>query len=428
MRGNLHGILHSILPRASTLLSLALACALLLTAAIPAHGIERRRDQYPKEPAYFILPFPFNLPGIGSGIAVTGLAANIGGSNADVFGILITGDVSGNILTLEELHLIEETLIFRVSRQDINSAFINSYDSRGIDSDPDSFNLLEISQADSLGAEVCLCLFNRRLQLSFGFEKDEFRLASIRDSDGNLIQEFTDREIQKSTTRRVELVLDFTDDWEDPRKGVRLSAERRLSPPDDTDDPDFSVTDISLNLYIPVGRVSTFVVNYFQSDATVERQGETDPTALEADLGITCDPGDVDCEEAVRRLIEQAVAANTYGTATSLGGGFSRLRSYPQGRFQGAHTVFYGAEFRWNITDESTPFNYFIWKDVRTNVQMAFFAETGSVAETRDALDKFKSSYGVGLRVISASGFVYRADLADGDEGTEFVLIFGYPF
>ena len=85
-------------------------------------------------------------------------------------------------------------------------------------------------------------------------------------------------------------------------------------------------------------------------------------------------------------------------------------------------------EFRWNLTEEATPFDYFIWKDVRTNLQVAFFAETGSVAETRDGLDKFKSSYGAGFRLISASGFVYRADLATGDEGTEFVLIFGYPF
>ena len=50
------------------------------------------------------------------------------------------------------------------------------------------------------------------------------------------------------------------------------------------------------------------------------------------------------------------------------------------------------------------------------------------MAESRSGLEKFKSSYGLGIRLISASGFVYRADLAAGDEGTETVIIFGYPF
>jgi outer membrane translocation and assembly module TamA len=76
-----------------------------------------------------------------------------------------------------------------------------------------------------------------------------------------------------------------------------------------------------------------------------------------------------------------------------------------------------------------TPFDYFIWKDVRTSVQLAFFAETGSVEDLRSELgDTFRSSYGMGLRLISGSGFVYRLDIATGDEETETIVIFGYPF
>lgn len=418
------------MPRADArlIVLLGLVCALLLTTAAPADAIERRRNQFPKEPAFMLLPFPFNLPGIGTGIAFTGLAANIGGSNADAFGIIVTGDISGNFVTLEELHLIKEALVLGLGRREINKALINNYESRGMNSNPDNFNLLEISQADAQNAELCLCLFERRFELTAAIEVEKFRFSSIRDSNGVLIEEFTDSEPQKSTTRSIGLLLDFTDDRQDPRKGVRLEIERRTTPPDDLDEPDFFVTDFSASFYIPVGMISTVVLNYFQSDATVERQGETDPAVLEADLGLTCDSGDTKCDEAVQRLVSQAVAANTYGTASSLGGGFSRLRSYPQGRFKGAHALYYGLEFRWNLTDESTPFDYFIWKDVRTALQVAFFAETGSVAETRDGLTKFKSSYGTGFRLVSASGFVYRADLATGDEGTEFVVIFGYPF
>lgn len=75
------------------------------------------------------------------------------------------------------------------------------------------------------------------------------------------------------------------------------------------------------------------------------------------------------------------------------------------------------------------PFDYWIWKDICTGVQAAFFYETGTVAGRRDELgDRYRSSYGTGLRLISASGFVYRADLAAGDEGSEVVVIFNYPF
>ncbi|MGA0158951.1 MAG: hypothetical protein ACO3NG_10880, partial [bacterium] len=39
-----------------------------------------------------------------------------------------------------------------------------------------------------------------------------------------------------------------------------------------------------------------------------------------------------------------------------------------------------------------------------------------------------KSSYGTGFRLVNASGNIYRADLASGDEGTNFTLIIQYPW
>ncbi len=82
------------------------------------------------------------------------------------------------------------------------------------------------------------------------------------------------------------------------------------------------------------------------------------------------------------------LAENTFGTATQLGG-FSRLRSYSQGRYKGAHTLFYGTEIRWNLTDESTPYNIFVMKDVRTAVQVAAFYEIGSTADLRSDSERF---------------------------------------
>ena len=91
--------------------------------------------------------------------------------------------------------------------------------------------------------------------------------------------------------------------------------------------------------------------------------------------------------------------------------------------------AFVGVEYRWNMVDENTPFNYLFWKDVRTGKQIAFFAEAGSVAETSAELwDEYRDTVGVGFRLVTASGSVYRADIAYGDEGTELAVFFFYPW
>jgi hypothetical protein len=204
---------------------------------------------------------------------------------------------------------------------------------------------------------------------------------------------------------------------------VRVSATRRDTPNDDLNEAEFFVWDYSATIYFPVGKISTLALHYFQSDAEVTRKGVTDRTAIEQEFGVTCN-GEPVCESLIDLFVDQ----RTNGTSTDLGGD-ERLRSYPGGRFSGAHTVFYALEFRWNLSEEVAPFDYFIWKDVRTGLQLAFFAETGSVGETRDEVgDSFKSTFGMGFRLVSASGFVYRADIAGGNEGTELSVIFNYPF
>lgn len=89
----------------------------------------------------------------------------------------------------------------------------------------------------------------------------------------------------------------------------------------------------------------------------------------------------------------------------------------------------FGAEVRWNLTDESTPFDIYVMKDIRTSVQVALFYEIGSAADSRGELWKlYRQSYGSGLRVVTASGLVYRFDLAAGDEGAQPSVFFQYPW
>ena len=407
------------------------ACALavlMMLVALPAMALDRRRAQFQTEPSYLILPFPYSLPGIGDGIAWTGLLGNAFGTHADAYGIIITGDASGQIIGVQEIHLLPELLILDVNYQNINRAVVNSYQTRGMDSSGDDYKLIEVNQADYTSGELRLTLFERRFELAIGAETVKTAVVSIRDADGNLIQELAEPYRQESSSRSLRTLIDYTDDFEDPRRGVRFGVRVSESPPKSTDDPDYRVWDYALNGYIPIGRISTLLLSYFQSDAQVLRPGNTDPAAIKADLGLNCAPTDTACLDAEAQLVQEQIDGRSHGTSTSLGGE-NRLRAYPGGRYSGAHTVFVGTEFRWNLTEEVTPFDYFIWKDVRTNIQIAFFAETGSVGETRDEVgDIWRSAYGVGLRMVSASGFVYRADVATGHEGTEVSVIFGYPY
>ena len=66
---------------------------------------------------------------------------------------------------------------------------------------------------------------------------------------------------------------------------------------------------------------------------------------------------------------------------------------------------------------------------MRTGIQAAFFAEAGTVAEVSSELwQKVRYSVGAGMRLITGSGGVYRAEVATGDEGAEVIIIFDYPW
>ncbi|MEA3383693.1 MAG: hypothetical protein U9Q20_03330 [Campylobacterota bacterium] len=68
-------------------------------------------------------------------------------------------------------------------------------------------------------------------------------------------------------------------------------------------------------------------------------------------------------------------------------------------------------------------------RDIRTTVQTAFFYERGSVAESVSNLgSNEKSSYGMGIRMVTGSGLVYRLDMATGDEDYIVTLIINYPW
>ncbi len=418
-----------------TVILIALSLALLaasIAAAAPATDSsflpDRRKDQFQKSYGYALFPYPYSLPGIGSGVGLVGGAMNVAGTYTDVYGIVFTGDVQGSALGVADIHLIPRTLILDLGRGALSEATVQNYSTRGMNSDKNDYSLIEMGDTDYYGGRLTATFFDRRFEVYGAYYEGGGKLKSIRDKDGTVIVTAQDAPRERGHTTLVGTRLDLTDDYADPRRGFRIDVTRSQSPARDSG-PDFYVMDYNTTAYVPIGRRSTWAVNFLRSDAVVLHKGETDPAKLQQEQGLDCSTiTDPTKQKFCDEVIANTIANNTYGTATSLGG-FSRLRGYSQGRFKGAHTEFFGTEVRWNLTDERTPFNIFVMKDVRTSVQVALFYETGSTADLRSDLGAtWRDDYGFGLRMVTASGVVFRGDLGFGREGASPAIFIGYPW
>lgn len=390
---------------------------------------DRRKNQFPDESAYLLVPLPYSMPGIGDGAFLMGNFSNIANTTTDVLLIKVVGDAEGLVYQLDELPIIPRHLYLKYYEHDIDRAAVNQYDLRGMESTAQNdYTILDISLAKSRQVDITFSYFDRRLNLIYSNIENEYRLSAIRDYDGNLITQLDEPYSDTTTSEQYSFSLDFTDDYLDPRKGFRFSMSYMDHPAHDIEDPDFFVIDYKALTYLPMGKDNTLVLNYYQSDAHIRTTGDTDPGNIRSELGLNCDISDDECLQTEQLLVDNLINERSLGTATNLGG-LERLRAYPDDRFKGAHMAFIGAEFRLNFIQEATPFNYLIWKDVRTGYQLAFFAEAGTVAErSSEKWNERRYSFGTGFRLLTASGSVYRADIAVGDEDVEVAVFFFYPW
>ncbi len=401
---------------------LIVVIALSMIGSVDASIVpDRRKSQFATEPAYAFFPYPYSLPGIGSGLGLVGGAMNINDTTTDAYGMIFSGDVKGLAAGVADLHIVPKALIIDFGYSGLSAATIQNYSQRGMNTNKNDYTNIELGDTTYYGSRLTATFFDRRFEFYGAYYQGSSQVKSIREPDGNVITVANNAQVNRGHVNIFGTRLDLTDDYSDPRRGFRIDVSRSLTPPDDSG-PDYYVQDINVTAYVPLSRWSTWAFNYYKSDAVVQREGDTVFSSVEGRLGLTCT--DQKCID----FVNNTIANNRYGTASSLGG-FSRLRSYPNMRFKGAHTEFYGTEVRWNLTDEATPFDIFVMKDVRTSWQIAAFYDIGSTADIRSEVgDTWRSSYGAGLRVVTASGVVFRADLAAGREGLEPNIFIGYPW
>ena len=412
-----------------SLLSWCLALVLLSgSVSAQADNIfpERRKNQFPDSNAHLVVPLPYSYPGIGNGFFLMGNFSNVY-ETADILAMFVTGDASGSILQFDEVPIVSERLFIKYYYQNINKAQVNQYDVRGMaGTSKNEFTLMDVSLARNKVAEFTLTFFDRRLNFLYQHSDNEYGVKAIRDYQGNLITALDYH--GKESTNTFGVAIDLTDDYMDPLKGIAFNLRYQDQPRSTANDPSFYVMTYNLSVYTPMREADTLVLNYFQSDARVTTVGNIDPAAIRQELGFNCAPLDAACLQSEQKLVDSFINMRTNGSSASLGGK-DRLRSYPQGRFNGGHTAFIGVEYRLNFKQEVKPFDYMFWKDVRTGLQVAFFGEMGSVSEKAvDLWKQHRVSYGVGLRLVAASGAVYRADLANGGEGSELTMMFAYPW
>ncbi len=401
---------------------------LICTSQLYSFDIERRKDQYNYTPGYFAVPAPYSIPGIGEGLALVGMANNVYDSQTDFIGDIILGDVEGYGLGVMDWYVVDKHLKIDIFREGLKEASFQSHSSRGMGSDKEDYINVTVTDMLFHAFRTTASFFDKRLEFYLMYYQNEYNIDSLKDKDDKLIISTTNADTQSFDVYTTGFMIDYTDDRIDPRVGLRYDLSLDYSPNSTSTEADYFISNHNITAYIPLGNISTWAFNYFRSDAHVKSKGETDFDKLSSSLGLDCNSLSGKNKTDCQNLINNSIASNTYGNATSLGGR-TRLRSYPEGRFSGAHTEFYGTELRWNLTEESTPFDVWFMKDIRTSIQTALFYERGSVADSLADLGKDeKQSYGAGVRLITGSGLVYRLDMAFGDEDYEYTVIINYPW
>lgn len=359
-----------------------------------------------------------------------GYGGNILETNIDAYVVGISGDAEGYVSSVEEIFVVPELFYLSAMRLDIRKFGVNIYSSRGMESEKEDFNIYVGDKYVDNKLQASLSLLERRIEISLFTQNATGRATEILDAKGNLVQTIANPTDFHAQKKGSVIHLDWTDDLKDPRDGLRLKSTFELNTSVDAGTPEYNVLSYGLTYYHPVLDDSTWAFHYFRSDADVQKEGNTNLNALLKESGAEACiiyPDSPACAAQIRNA-NNTINANRNGTAHPLGGQ-DRLRSYPNGRYQAAHTLFYGTELRWNFETSRDVVDLYFFNDVMQALQATFFWEQGTVSEEKKDLGKInRTSYGSGLRLVGGSGNTYRFEVSSGNEGVEVLLMFQYPW
>jgi len=394
---------------------------------------ERRINQARTSTGHILTPAAANIPGIGFFYGFIGGLFNLLETETDAFTYRFWGEMQGGGLGFTDIGLWHEDVTLNLFYNVFDKARVEIYP-RGIHSSKKDRKIKDLKFFDATLAQINWRIFERRLQLNAGINKQRESISGYLASDGSEI--FPGYEKSTSTVNlSYGTILDLTDDRSDPRKGALFEVFRYDKPRPTHHEAWYYNLDFNVLGYIPVLNHSTMVFNAYRSDAVVRGRGEQDLERVKEYLNLNCDQElspekTAHCKHHADLWVQDQLAANGHGTAIPVGG-TQRMQAFPTNRYTAAHSQTFGAEFRLNLTQEFSPFNIGILSGIRTGLQLAAFYEVGTVTDHIGDLykpDDYRNSWGGGVRLLLASGFVIRMDYATGHEGSQPVLIFQYPW
>ena len=150
---------------------------------------ERRKPQFSTDFGYALFPYPYSLPGIGKGLGLVGGAMNIAGTYTDAYGIIFTGDVRGAAAGVADIHIIPRNLILDVGYSTVSEATIQSLSQRGMNTDKNDYRLIEFGDTEYYGGRMTTTFLDRRFEVYDAWDQGAKKLKSIRDKEGNGIDE-----------------------------------------------------------------------------------------------------------------------------------------------------------------------------------------------------------------------------------------------
>jgi hypothetical protein len=313
---------------------LSLFAVLLSTTSF---AIERRSEQFPTLEGHYVLPVIGRVSGVGVSYGGAVGLLNIAGTDTDFAGYYITGDAQAYGASLANFHVIPEFLIVGASA--LEYTMQNQRYARGtvFETDHYAYN----SRLQGYGGSARIEMWKRRVQLKAKYRDARVAVEGVFDQDGNEFKN-ADDELYDAQYVNLGVTLDFTDDYLDPRKGLRLRYVHSDVQHSNAYRSQYAHNSYAADLYLPIRSLSTWAFHFYRSESFITKKATIDTAALRNQLSLNC--GDISdpelqasCQATEDERVAHAVLFNQYGEAEALGGP-QRLRSFPLEDF-GAHRL-----------------------------------------------------------------------------------------